>query len=335
MKKVWLSLGYLELMNSVYFFYHRLRLIIKIIALKIVTFNKISEMLYTIENDEFICQIESIGAEIRSLKNKSTNEEFIWQIDSKVWGSSSPVLFPAIGNIKESKVILDHREYRMTKHGIIRNNEDLIFSRISDSKCSFRLDHSELTKRKYPYDFVFEVSYELAGKKLIMTYDILNNDKRDMYFSCGGHTAYSLPLEEGLQISDYVVEFPRNSPLLAETLGDSGLLSYVHRKFDLVDSCLEINETLFSEDALIFADVDFDWVRLRKKNEDKGVVIRFSGYPNLALWSKPGADYICVEPWLGLPDREDESIDIEKKATYQMLESGKSFTISIITEIEV
>ena len=43
-------------------------------------------MLHTIENDLLTCTIESSGAEIRSLKDKATGQEYIWQIDNSVWG---------------------------------------------------------------------------------------------------------------------------------------------------------------------------------------------------------------------------------------------------------
>jgi galactose mutarotase-like enzyme len=78
-------------------------------------------MLHTIENEKLICKIESVGAEIRSLKSKATGEEYIWQIDTAIWGSSSPVLFPAIGKIKEDNIVYDGQAYDMNKHGIIRN----------------------------------------------------------------------------------------------------------------------------------------------------------------------------------------------------------------------
>lgn len=302
--------------------------------MKTLTFHKITSMLYTIENEELICQIESVGAEIRSLVCKRTNKEFIWQINPAIWGSSSPVLFPAIGNIKENKIIHDQKDYMMSKHGIVRNNKNLIFLKNKESKCSFTLESSEKTKRKYPFDFRFEVIYQLMDNRLIMTYDITNKSSVEMYFTCGGHTAYSLTLDNKTPLTDYLVEFPTKGSLEAETLGESGLLSHKKRNFNLVNGCLELNNTLFNDDALIFANIDFDWVRLRRKNDDRGIVIRFSGYPNLALWSKPGADYICVEPWLGLPDREDESVYIEKKPTFKSLNPDDSYSISIITEIE-
>ena len=123
-------------------------------------------MLYSLENDQLICAIESVGAEIRSLKNKQSGEEYIWQINPSIWGSSSPVLFPAIGNIKGGKVTHQGKEYAMTKHGIIRNNESLELTQISKNQCSFTLKSSEATKKNYPFDFSFSVIYELIDNRL-------------------------------------------------------------------------------------------------------------------------------------------------------------------------
>ena len=120
----------------------------------------------------------------------------------------------------------------------------------------------------------------------------------------------------------------------ASTLGESGLLSNHIRNIESNEKALPLSNTLFNDDALIFANIDCDWIRLRKKNEKKGVVVRFTGYPHLALWSKPSADYVCVEPWLGLPDSEDESTDLTQKPTYKTIEPDTTFSIGIETEIE-
>jgi galactose mutarotase-like enzyme len=291
-------------------------------------------MLHTIENENLICTIDSNGAEIRSLKNKATGQEYIWQIDKSIWGSSSPVLFPAIGKIKGDKVVYNGKDYAMHKHGIIRNNDELIFRRQGISKCIFTLTSSEKTLKQYPFKFSFSVSFTLTEKRLIMTYRIENLDSIPMHFACGGHTAYACPLSENIKLSDYVIEFPTKSELNASTLGESGLLTHRKRKIESYDGILPLSDTLFNEDALIFSGIECDWVRLRKKKEQKGIVVRYKDYPNLALWSKPRADYICIEPWLGLPDLEDESLDITKKSTYKTIEPNTKFLIAIETEIE-
>jgi galactose mutarotase-like enzyme len=112
------------------------------------------------------------------------------------------------------------------------------------------------------------------------------------------------------------------------------LLTNQLRAFELQQNQLELSDTIFNEDALVFANINFKWVRLRKKNQAKGIKVVFKDYPHLALWSKPGADYVCIEPWLGLPDMEDESIDLLEKSTYKTIHPNEQFSIVIATEIE-
>lgn len=291
-------------------------------------------MLHTIENELLICTIDSNGAEIRSLKNKTTNKEYIWQIDPSVWSSSSPVLFPAIGKIKEDKIFYKGIEYKMPKHGIVRNNNKLSFDQRAPNRCSFSLKSSKETFKQYPFDFLFKVEFSLDDNRLNMAYHIENHDVNPMHFACGGHTAYACALNDHTLLSDYVIEFPTPLVLKADTLGQSGLLSNYKREIKSKEGILPLSNTLFNEDALVFSDIECNWVRLRKRNEKKGIIVRFKDYPHLALWSKPTADYVCIEPWLGLPDSENESIDLTDKTSYKTIDPNKKFTIAIETEIE-
>tara|TARA_B100000780_G_scaffold44883_1_gene27940 strand:+ start:2867 stop:3598 length:732 start_codon:yes stop_codon:yes gene_type:complete len=243
-------------------------------------------------------------------------------------------LFPAIGNIKEGKVVFNGKEYAMPKHGIIRNNNQLSFVQHEVSKCTFTLTSSEKTLKQYPFKFSFSVEFSLIEKRLIMTYKIQNRDSVPMKFACGGHTAYACPLNEKIKLSDYIIEFPSQFNLKTSLLGASGLLTHYKGKIETKEAILPLSDSLFNEDALIFSDIEFNWIRLRKKNNKKGIVVRFKNYPNLALWSKPFADYVCIEPWLGLPDREDESLNIIQKKSYKTIEPDTEFSIAIETEIE-
>jgi galactose mutarotase-like enzyme len=291
-------------------------------------------MICTIHNQYLTCKIDSVGAEIISLVDNSTQQEHIWQIDDAVWGSSSPVLFPAIGKIKSGGIDYEGKTYDMPKHGIIRHNQDLSFEQYAENHCAFTLTSSEKTLKQYPFKFVFKVEYKLEESRLQMIYHIENRDEVDMYFACGGHTAYACPLDNNTSLEDYVIEFPKPQDLKAMTLGDTGLLSNRIRNIKTHNHLLYLSKTLFDEDALIFADIDFDWVRLRRKDTKKGIVVNFAQYPNLVLWAKPGADYVCIEPWFGLPDHEDESVILNEKLSYKKLSVADSYSITIETLIE-
>ena len=54
-------------------------------------------MRYILENDTLRVEIESFGAEIKSVKRKADGREYMWCGDPKYWGRTSPVLFPFVG----------------------------------------------------------------------------------------------------------------------------------------------------------------------------------------------------------------------------------------------
>lgn len=64
--------------------------------------------------------IASEGAELKSLV--IGGREIMWCGDPAFWGKTSPVLFPAIGNVKNNKTIIDGKEISLTKHGFARDN---------------------------------------------------------------------------------------------------------------------------------------------------------------------------------------------------------------------
>lgn len=290
-------------------------------------------MIHTIENDFLLCEVEATGAEIRSLKNKKTGQEYIWPMKPEIWASSSPVLFPAVGTVRESTVIHKGLPYALPKHGIIRNNANLEYRRLSKDHIVFSLRSSKDTKAIYPFPFLFEVDYKLIENRLQMRFVVGGTGAETLYFNVGGHTAYYCPLDSA-KLSDYVIDIPTSQDLKAETIDpETMLLGYEQRPIELNNGSLVLGEDLFKRDALIFADVDFDRVRLRHKDADKGLEVHFRGFPHLALWAKPGADYVCIEPWLGLPDRVDAPLEISEKPNYQSLTAGQKMEFLIETVV--
>lgn len=291
-------------------------------------------MLHHIENDYLSATIESVGGEIRSLRNKETGEEYIWPMNPAVWASSSPVLFPAIGKIKGDVIHYDGQAYKMPKHGIIRHHEALRFQQYSPACAGFVLESNQATRIQYPFEFHFEVRYTLEGRSLNMEFHITNQGRLPMPFICGGHTAYLCSLSDGKQLRDYYVEFPKEQQALeASTLGDSGLLGDEKRSISLEKGRLYLSDTLFNKDALIFADLGLNEVKLGRKEKGAFLSLQFEGYPHLALWSKPAADYLCIEPWLGLPDHQESPLEVSLKPGHVLLGAKEKRQFSILTHI--
>jgi galactose mutarotase-like enzyme len=75
---------------------------------------------------------------------------------------------------------------------------------------------------------------------------------------------------------------------------------------------LVIRDQLFIDDALIFD-------RLISSHLDYGgtsgpqIRVQFGDFPTLGVWTKPGAGFLCIEPWQGCADPEGFDGDIREK----------------------
>jgi len=163
--------------------------------------------IYRIANEEFEVGITRVGAEICSFKSKKTGKEYMWQGNPDIWGSHAPVLFPIVGGLKEDTFFYKDQTYHLPRHGFIRRNKDLYVITHTADKLVLQLDSNETTREIYPFDFSFQISFELLSNKLGITHRVYNTGKGPMCFSLGAHPAFNCPLEEGEKYEDYHLKF--------------------------------------------------------------------------------------------------------------------------------
>ena len=68
-------------------------------------------MRYVLENEKLRVEIDSFGAELKSVKDKATGQEYMWQADAAYWGRTSPVLFPFVGKLKNDSFLHGGQTY--------------------------------------------------------------------------------------------------------------------------------------------------------------------------------------------------------------------------------
>jgi galactose mutarotase-like enzyme len=61
---------------------------------------------------------------------------------------------------------------------------------------------------------------------------------------------------------------------------------------------LALDDGLFSQDALIFQPVQSRTVRYSAPGAPV-LEVSWDGFLQLGLWSRPGAGFLCIEPWRG------------------------------------
>ncbi len=258
-----------------------------------------------LENAYLKIETMSLGAELKSIKDMDGVEYLL--DNHKFWGFTSPHLFPIIGNLKGGKLTHHDKDYAMTKHGFARNSE---FSMIDQDKThiTYELVSSEETLAIYPFPFIFQVTYTLDGKKISIQYTVKNTSEEEMAFSLGGHPAFLSPRSDGQNFTDYYLEFEEYEDLKSIAINlDNGLLT--RNSIPMGDNVkvLELDKSLFTIDTLLFRDLNSTYVSLKNRKDNKEVRLHIKEFPFLGIWTTLGSSpFICIEPWIGHPDYEDE-----------------------------
>lgn len=271
-------------------------------------------MFYKIENEFFTCEIDDMGAHLHSLKSKENGKEYIWYGKPEIWGGQAPVLFPVIGQLINDKYRYNGKEYSMPKHGIARRYPFEV-KECEGAKAVFSLESNEATRESYPFDFELVMTFELIGKSLKNTMTVINKTKGEMYFSIGAHPGFNCKVGD-------VIEFEYPETVATERIDGDSLI--IDKKFPLLENSreIEISEEIFKPDALILSGMKSEKLRIKGENE---VEFTFGKCPFLGIWAKPGAPYVCIEPWYGVNDGRDVKNDISEKRGIQKLGEGETF----------
>lgn len=163
-------------------------------------------MRYTLENETLKVEVDSFGAELRSVYNKKEQKEYMWQADKTFWGRTSPVLFPFVGSMKNKEFVCDGKTYPMGQHGFARDMEHTLTSQTEDTLW-FRLESSEETLAKFPFAFVLEPGYTLTENEVKVLWKVSNPADNTLPFSIGAHPAFNCPVGTDESKTGYAIAF--------------------------------------------------------------------------------------------------------------------------------
>lgn len=287
--------------------------------------------LYTITAHGFKAVISTLGAELKSLVNIKTGEEYIWSGEPTIWQGTAPILFPIVGRLKNGQYKHQGKSYEMAKHGFARNS---VFDVISheDSTIQFRLSASTQTRQQYPFNFVFSVFFSLQADGLSVRYEVHNSGEETMLFTLGSHPAFSLPLD-GHRLDDYYLQFEHAEQLDAYFLAHDLLCSEPIHLFLDNQRTIPITKQLFKNDALIFQNIQSRSVSIYHKKTGRRLRLHLGEAPHFGIWAKPGASFICLEPWFSVDDTNQTDGQIEHKPGILRLTKNATFNSAYHIEI--
>jgi galactose mutarotase-like enzyme len=258
-------------------------------------------MSVTISGPRLQAQISEDGAELVRLRDEQ-DRDLLWDGNPAFWTGRSPFLFPIVGRVRNDRIQVNGAEYELPKHGFARISRFEI-DEAGPSRCRFRLCSDQTTLRQYPFPFQLDITYAIEGATLTMEASVTNTGSSVMPLSFGFHPAFRWPLPYGAPRETHEICFEREEPAPIRRPVD-GLISRTAEPSLVEGRTLLLRDSLFETDALVFD-------RLESRSVVYGapgggsIRVDFPDMPHLGIWTKPGAGYICIEPWQGHADPED------------------------------
>lgn len=284
--------------------------------------------LVRIESDGLLATVSSFGAEMQSLEGRD-GRSWLWNGDPAYWAGRSPILFPIVGKAPDNAVAVDGRRFEMQQHGIARRSE---FRAVEQGKswCLHQLTSSDASRAAYPFDFSLTLRHEVMGSRLTVTAVVSNTDVRPLPFGLGFHPAFAWPLPGAAGRAHFVQLDNGGEPPLSRLEGGlrrPGLLPSPFTKGRLL-----LDHSLFQEDAMIFPEGAGAGLTYGAEGGPR-LRFAFGNLPNLGLWSKPDAPFLCVEPWHGTAPQIGASPEIAARPYSLALAPGGSAEFSFSVEI--
>ena len=290
-------------------------------------------MEFKISNKYLELTVSSHGAEKQSIISKETNISYLRDVD-KYWNRKAPLLFPIVGKLRDLKTFINNKEYSMNQHGFIRDQEFELYSQ-TETELVLVNKFNEETLKKYPFEYQVFVKYTLVEKSVYTEFIVKNLDYQVIPFNYGGHPGFKLPLYENETFEDYSVKFEKEENFNAPTVDmTSGTLNFKDTISYKNINEINLNYKYFEIDAIVIPEVKSQSVKLVNK-DNKGVKFDFLGFPSLAIWTKPNAPFVCLEPWIGYADHNDSNYQFIEKDNMQFLNPGETFSATyVITVLE-
>lgn len=276
---------------------------------------------HRIASDRLTAEISESGAELVRLSD-SAGRDYLWNGDAAFWTGRAPILFPVVGSLNGDRFRWRGREYSLPRHGLARRRDfDLVEH--GDDGLVLRLEADDTTRAAWPFDFRLDMSFALRRTILTMAGRVTNRGDDPMPTAFGFHPALCWPLPGAPDKAGHVIRFDRPEPAPVRRLDADGLLDPARRPTPVEGDMLRIDDRLFVEDALIL-----DALASRRLTYSGPgtacVAIDFPDMPHLGLWMKPGAGFLCIEPWQGHSDPADLDGELDAKPGMLWIAPGES-----------
>jgi galactose mutarotase-like enzyme len=279
----------------------------------------------TLSSPNLEAQIAELGAELVRLRDEE-GRDLLWDGDPTFWTGRSPLLFPIVGGVRDDRIIVDSTIYNLKQHGFARTSQFEVIT-ADQASCQLRLVASTITRKQYPFEFQLDVTYRLQEATIVVSASVLNTGNQPLPASFGFHPALRWPLPYGGGREAHEIRFEANETASLHTLL-GGLIGEAPRPTPVEGDRLKLQDDLFQDGALVWSELASRSVRYGVPGR-RSFTVSFQEMPHLGIWTKPGAGYVCIEPWQGYADPVGFEGEFKDKPGIVMIPVGESRDFSM------
>ena len=272
----------------------------------------------TLTHGDAQATIALLGAEARSWR--IAGRDLLWPGDPAIWSDISPILYPIVGWTRDGEERVDGVRYPLGLHGFARFEAFAVETSAPDFARLTLADNSN-TRSVYPFAFALAVEYRLSADALAIAIEVANPGERRAPYACGLHPGFRWPLgsagREGALVQFEKAELPE-----VPELAPGGLVRATTRPIPLCGRSLPLSDALFERDALCFLDCASRSLAFIDAS-GASITMEYQGFQHVGLWTRPGAPFLCLEPWTGYSDPDGFTGDLFEKPGMRVLEPGE------------
>jgi len=262
-------------------------------------------------------EIASMGAEARAWS--VGGRDLLWPSDPAIWDQISPILYPVVGWTRDG-ARLAKKQYALGLHGFAAKHE-FVVEVVEADFARLTLRDNDETRAVYPLAFELAVEYRLGPQAVEITIDVANPGDAPAPYACGLHPGFRWPFA-GAPREGAIVRFAQGERPEVPVMAPGGLIGAAMRPVPLKGRELALSDTLFVNDALCFLKPNSRSLCFEQP-DGSAISMDFSGFDHCALWTRPGAPFLCLEAWTGYSDPVGFTGDLFEKPSMRVLQPGE------------
>ena len=187
-----------------------------------------------------------------------------------------PVLFPTPGKLEDDRWRHGDRSGELKQHGFARNFSWEVEGALDAARVTLALEASAETLQMYPWRFSARVRYTIEAAALEIRFIIANRDTTPMPFALGLHPYF---LVNDKALAHVATQATRAFDNIAKRVIPFDGFDFTNGEVDM--HLLDHG----SSSAVLRAGIDSISIECSPE------------FQRWVIWSVPGKDFICLEPW--------------------------------------